>query len=136
MSVTDGRVAMRVQVRLGSLPPFMLMFVVFIVDVQMFVLIGGVRVLQHNRIIGCPNSERNGGCRNAQDTKNGERSFQANHQTGPTSQRIADQPAKMRHGKLGGVDGRSIAFAGRAPQQPPGRCLNQRRTDAYRKPNR
>ena len=59
--VPNRRMPVRVPMGLGSLPAFMLVLVVFVVDVQVLVFRRLVPVHEHARVFGRPQRDRGGG---------------------------------------------------------------------------
>ena len=102
MNMPHAFVTMRMAVWFGSLPT--LVFVIMMNIVNMFVLMVHRRVgMRQGRFIALgPKDGCQGRKRNRQQAENPCRGFNADVRTELTGQKIENQPASMRQGKLGG----------------------------------
>ena len=109
MTVLDGVMMMWMAVRLFSLVTLMLMLMVFVVNMQKFMMKRCMGMQQRGAGLPAPDiqgAQRRQSCHHSHNDK-GNR--QAGARTHPTCQRIGYQPAGMRQSELCGVIGRSIS---------------------------
>src|SRR6266567_1622488 len=118
VDVSPGPVAMRMPMRLGSLPAFMIMLMVLVMDVQMLmvartVLMGDL----HGIRLGPQRQGKSAGDQDHGD-HDGERRDEPEPRSDPSRCRICDEPTGMGERELRGKQRRPVFGMGRAPQQP------------------
>ena len=125
--MADRLVAMRMAVWLRTLPAFVLVPVVIVVDMECFVRERLMDVLDLDRIVRRPEDQRDCGARSRSSSHDQEGRTKADRRAKPAGGWIGDEPTGVRESELRGEDGGpAVGIGGAAQEQPPGRADRRR----------